>query len=286
MPEEAIQASSKFSHSPTIGAIAAALAKAHGSFKQVLKSTENPYFKSKYADLAELIDATKEGLSANGLAVIQSPGEIVGNKVYLTTMLVHSSGEWFRDELGMPMAKADAQGAGSAITYARRYSYGGVLSIAGEPDDDANVATGKSEKARESNDQYDQRTEDQKVVMPAQAQALHAAMKRTGKSEALVSGYLKEKGYKQFEQVLRSDFQTVLKWLNTAQKASGADLVPDLEKSVREATNKRLWALAAEKSIPEGDIKRYSYDRFKVDSMTYLSSENLREVLEWVKTLA
>lgn len=283
--ENEAQISSKFSHSPTIGAIAAALAKASAQFTTVTKGTENTYFKTKYADLSALIEATQKGLAANGLAVIQSPGEISGNKVYLTSMLVHSSGEWFRDELGMPMAKADAQGVGSAVTYARRYSYGGLLSIAGEPDDDANIATGKSEKARESDEQYDQRTEDQKVVMPAQAQAMHDAMKRTGKPEALVTAYLKEKGYKQFEQVLRSDFQTVLKWLNTAQKASGADLTPDLQKSVRDAVNKKLWATTAKKGIPEGDVKTYAYEKFKVDSMTKLSTEQLRDVLEWVNLL-
>lgn len=289
MPEEAIQevkiVKQSLTLSPEIDKLAISLAKARAKFERVIKDASNPFFKSKYADLSNIIEATALPLAENGLSIIQGPGKIADGRVELTTIMLHSSGQWIRCESEMLVAKQDAQGIGSAITYGRRYAEQSILNVAGE-DDDGNAASSKGKPSvTESNDQYDQRTEDQKVVMQAQAQALHEAMKRTGKSEALVSGYLKEKGYKQFEQVLRSDFQTVLKWLNTAQKASGADLTPDLEKSVREAINKRLWALAAEKGIPEGDIKTYAYEKFKVDSMTRLGPEQLKDVVDWVKLL-
>lgn len=302
MPEEAIQEVTqpeimppmpeiKFSSSASIGKLVGALAKAQLGFKAIKKDTSNPYYGSKYADLAGAIEATQPSLAKNGLVVIQLPRTNIAAKTQtLNTILLHESGEWISGELEVPATmmgkdrsiKFDVQSVGAAMTYCRRYSYQAIIGVAAEADDDGNTL---SRKALETADEYDQRTEDQKIVMPAQAQAMHEAMKRSGKSEALVSGYLKEKGYKQFEQVLRSDFQIVLKWLNTAQKASGADLTPDLEKSVREATNKKLWALAAEKGIPEGDIKTYAYEKFKVDSMTRLAPEQLKDVVEWVKLL-
>lgn len=274
-----------FYHSLEIAKLADALAKAQSQFEPVVKDTKNPFFKSMYADLATLIAATKKGLCANGLSVIQSPGRVVDNKVQITSLLLHSSGQWMRSETEMPMSKADAQGMGSAITYGRRYAYQSLLNVAGETDDDGSAAVGSHEKAKETNNEYDQRTDDQRVVMPAQATAMHEAMKRTGKTEAQVTEYLKTKNYKQFEQVLRSDFQEILKWLN-APIAAKADYTPDLKKSVRDAVNKRLWAAVAEKSIPEDDVKKYSYERFGVDSMTKLSVENLKDVTEWIGTLA
>lgn len=280
--ELAIRQSLTFSEQ--VGELAKALAASRKKFEKVVKDASNPFFKSKYADLSNIIEATAVPLAEQGLSIIQGPGKVSDGRVELTTLLLHSSGQWIRCESEMLMAKQDAQGIGSAITYGRRYAEQSILNVAGE-DDDGNAAASRKPANNESNEQYDQRTEDQKVVMPSQAQAMHEAMKRTGKSEALVASYLKEKGYKQFEQVLRSDFQTVLKWLNTAQKASGADLTPDLQKSVRDAVNKKLWATTAEKSIPDGDVKTYSYERFKVDSMTKLSTEQLRDVLEWVNLL-
>ena len=126
-----------------IGELAKALASAHKEFKPVLKDASNPFFKSKYADLAGVIEATSDALSKNGLVVIQSP-RLKENRVSVTTLLAHSSGQWLRDELELPLSKFDAQGAGSAITYARRYAYQAVVGVAAE-DDDGNAASQKFE---------------------------------------------------------------------------------------------------------------------------------------------
>lgn len=132
----------RFEMSAGIGHLIEALAKARKAFKPVLKESSNPFFKSKYADLAAVIEATKEGLSANGLAVIQPPTYDRGTgTVQVFTLLAHSSGEWIRTTLDMPVSKPDAQGVGSAITYGRRYSYSGILNVASEEDDDGNAAS-------------------------------------------------------------------------------------------------------------------------------------------------
>jgi hypothetical protein len=127
-------------HSPSIGAIAAALAKAQGVVHAAAKSTINPHFKSKYADLASVWDVIREPLSVNGLAVVQMPSNVPGG-VVITTMLLHTSGEFLRSRLIIPVSKPDAQGYGSAITYGRRYSLSAMVGVAADEDDDGNAAS-------------------------------------------------------------------------------------------------------------------------------------------------
>jgi hypothetical protein len=132
--------------SQTIGEIAKALSKAQGEFSVVKKECENPFFKSKYADLAACIDATRAALSANGLAVIQLT-KIVNDKTVLETTIAHSSGEFITGEYLVQPTKQDPQAMGSALTYARRFSFCGMLSIAAEAeDDDGNNASGNKKE--------------------------------------------------------------------------------------------------------------------------------------------
>lgn len=125
--------------SENIAALSAALAKAQGAIEGAVKGKTNPAFKSKYADLASVWDACREALTDNGLAVIQSPGPLAEGRMEMTTMLVHSSGEWVRGVLTIPLGKADAHGYGSATTYARRFALAAFVGVAPE-DDDGNAA--------------------------------------------------------------------------------------------------------------------------------------------------
>jgi hypothetical protein len=127
--------------SESIAALAAALSKAQGAIKGASKDTANPFFKSKYADLASVWDACRDALSANGLSVIQTTDDGAEGVTVITT-LAHSSGEWVRGKLTMKPAKNDPQGVGSAITYARRYALAAMVGVAPE-DDDGNAASGK-----------------------------------------------------------------------------------------------------------------------------------------------
>src|SRR5215471_10834264 len=138
-----------FRHSATFGKLCQALCKASLEFPEIKKDTKNPYFGSDYADLAALIKATRAPLAKQGLFVIQPPAT-TEKGVRVTTMLMHTSEEWFACDLEMPSAKVDAQGKGGAITYARRYSYQAILNIAGEEDDDGNTAVGRTQQDRRS----------------------------------------------------------------------------------------------------------------------------------------
>jgi hypothetical protein len=135
-----------FAQSENIAALSASLAKAQGQIEGAVKGKENPHFKSKYADLAAVWEACREALTANGLAVIQSPGPIAEGRLEMTTMLVHSSGEWIRGALTIPLGKVDAQAYGSAVTYARRYALAAFVGVS-SADDDGNEAAKAAPKA-------------------------------------------------------------------------------------------------------------------------------------------
>lgn len=120
--------------------IASALVKAQRAFGPALKSSSNPHFKSKYADLSACIEAVIDGLNANGIALIQKQHPHDGG-VAVETIFVHESGEILSaGMLTVPAAKQDPQGYGSALTYARRYSLMAACGIAPE-DDDGNAAS-------------------------------------------------------------------------------------------------------------------------------------------------
>ena len=126
--------------SDSIAALAKALAAAQGEIKGAVRDSENPYFKSTYADLTSVWDACRGPLSKNGLSIIQLPQESV-EFVVLETILLHASGEWISGILKMKPLKNDPQSIGSCLTYARRYGLSAIVGIAPE-DDDGNAASG------------------------------------------------------------------------------------------------------------------------------------------------
>ncbi len=122
-----------------IGKLALALSKAQGEITGALKDSTNPFFKSNYADLGNVLAACREPLSRNELAIIQTT-EDSGAGVVIVTTMIHSSGQWIRGRLRMTPTKNDPQGIGSAITYSRRYSYAAIVGVA-QVDDDGNQAS-------------------------------------------------------------------------------------------------------------------------------------------------
>ena len=133
--------------SESIAAISQAIAKAQGEVENASKNAKNPHFKSKYADLAELLNTVRPVFSGHGLAIVQMPSFVDG-VASVETLISHSSGEWISSICSAPVSKQDAQGVGSAITYLRRYSLAAMCGIAQE-DDDANSAVGHAPKKKE-----------------------------------------------------------------------------------------------------------------------------------------
>ena len=125
--------------SASIAKLVAALAKAQSAIAGAVKDSENPHFRSRYADLASTWDACRQPLTKNELAVLQ-PVSANGPQVTVTTILAHSSGEWISEPLTLTAQQNTPQGVGSAITYGRRYGLAAMVGIAPD-DDDGNAAS-------------------------------------------------------------------------------------------------------------------------------------------------
>jgi len=124
-----------------------ALAKAQGAMQNASLNKVNPHFKSKYADLAAIRDATVPALSANGLAIIQYT-EFDNGQLILKTRLVHASGQYIESCYPIMAPLGDHHKMGSAMTYAKRYSWAAVCAISADEDDDGNAAQGKDNKPK------------------------------------------------------------------------------------------------------------------------------------------
>lgn len=120
--------------------ISAALVKAQKEFGPALKTSSNPHFRSKYADLSACVEAVIDGLNNNGIFLMQG-SHLCEDGVIVETIFIHESGEQLSaGKLHVVASKQDAQGYGSALTYARRYALMAACGIAPE-DDDGNAAS-------------------------------------------------------------------------------------------------------------------------------------------------
>jgi hypothetical protein len=127
--------------SDDVSAIAKALILAQGNMGMLKKNAQNQHFQSKYADLGNVLDVALPALNSQGIALLQAPGGD-GATIAVETMLLHESGQFITGILRLKPSKADPQGAGSAVTYGRRYGAQAMCGLAAE-DDDGNAASAK-----------------------------------------------------------------------------------------------------------------------------------------------
>lgn len=127
--------------SDSITNLATALAKAQAEIRPAIYDSTNPHFRSKYASLTAVMEACRDALSKNQIAVVQGAA-VVDGAVVVNTLLLHASGEYISDELSMPFAQATPQQIGSSLSYCRRYSLASLVGITAD-DDDAEEAMPK-----------------------------------------------------------------------------------------------------------------------------------------------
>ncbi len=125
--------------SESLTELAKALNKAQAQMSGAKKTAKNPFFKSNYANLEEVINCVKEPFADNGLSFMQFPVSSDGF-AGVETIILHESGEWISNEFTLKVSKNDPQGMGSAITYARRYGLQSAVGVPSE-DDDGNAAS-------------------------------------------------------------------------------------------------------------------------------------------------
>ena len=137
--------------------LAEALCAAQGDMGGAVKGSNNPFFKSSYADLTSVIKAIKEPCFKNGLSYVQLPHRD-GNSIGVVTRLMHTSGQWLEHEFTLPMVKGDPQAAGSAVSYARRYALQALFSIP-SVDDDSESAMLRNGQQPTVKDEYEELVE-------------------------------------------------------------------------------------------------------------------------------
>ena len=132
--------------SELINELAEALGKAQSQMTGAKKASANPFFKSKYSDLSQVMEAISKPFADNDLCFVQG-AEADELRVAVSTRIIHKSGQWIESTTILPPTKPDAQGWGSAITYAKRY---GLQALAGVPsvDDDGNAAVNHTKPSK------------------------------------------------------------------------------------------------------------------------------------------
>lgn len=167
--------------SPSIGALAKALAAAQAELQPATKNSQNPFLKNKYADITAVYTAIRSVLPAHGLAVVQTMIPAEKGFVAVRTTLLHESGEWIAGEIAMP-CQSDKGGigpqqVGSAITYARRYSLSAIVGVVSEDDDDAEAAQ-KSHRQQVQQTRQQAKANNPNPMTPDQLKALMTALSK------------------------------------------------------------------------------------------------------------
>tara|TARA_R110000751_G_scaffold187299_1_gene293605 strand:- start:5365 stop:6006 length:642 start_codon:yes stop_codon:yes gene_type:complete len=177
--------------SESINEIATALAKAQGEIQNPAKDKDNPFFKSKYADLAEVLNVIRPAFSSNGLAIVQTPFTAEGGNIGVTTMIVHASGQWMSDSIDIPVqGKNLAQESGACISYLRRYSASAFAGVAQE-DLDGNLGKGKADNTAPVASLRDKWNLNGQVITFDQVEIINKMIKDTDTDTGAFCQYLK-----------------------------------------------------------------------------------------------
>lgn len=218
--------SNQVAKSESIMKLAEALSKAQGEFGHVKKDSLNPFFKSKYADLASILEAVRPALAKHGLSHVQLAGANAEGDAVVSTYLLHSSGEFISGELSLPVTKADAQGFGSALTYARRYGLQAILGVAAEDDDDGNgaVDTDGSGRAAKFEKKAAEEMRGLEVIKQFQVNAFVSACATSNRTKDEIAAFLKNLKHKKPEEILKSEFDMAIKWAVAPQRVNGGSV--------------------------------------------------------------
>ena len=137
--------------SDAVNELSSAMLKVQAEISPAIKDGENPFAKSRYATLNSVVEASREALLKHGIWLVQYSVPVETGSLGLVTKLVHAaSGQWQASLMVMPLTKADPQGYGSALTYARRYSLASLVGLVTE-DDDGEAACGRSHPKNKPN---------------------------------------------------------------------------------------------------------------------------------------
>lgn len=175
--------------SETIIELSKAFAKMQKELEQPLKNANNPFFKSKYVPLENVVDSITKASSKHGLSFTQFPSSDENGNVTVGTMVMHESGEWIEyDPICMKPVKNDPQAIGSAITYAKRYALSAIFGITSDKDDDGNDATHLPKTSSKKTV-----TKIPKELVKVYEDIIHSVIDRTDKNDGSITRWFCEK---------------------------------------------------------------------------------------------
>lgn len=209
--------------SESITKIAPALLEAQRSLQAALKTSTNPHFNSKFADLTSVIEVAQPALNDNGIVFLQ-PLSFHENRVCITTVLLHESGEWLSDTLEVPLVKMDAQAVGSATTYGKRYSLQAFLGIRSEDDDGQSASEPVQQKAEikkfpapaPPKTLKSALTERNEFITEEQRQFFIETATKRGRSKQDIVAALKAAGISKTSDIPADTYETWVDWANGA----------------------------------------------------------------------
>jgi hypothetical protein len=211
-----------------INELAAALSKAQGTMKAASKDAVNPHFKSSYSTLASVWDAARGPLSMNGLSIVQG-AHAEAERVAVTTVLMHTSGQWMRDTLTMAARDSSPQSIGSAVSYGRRYGLSAMVGVAPDDDDDGEAnrpSNGQSRWTRRDERPKPQTTTPDRPITPAEKAELVEAARVAGWTGEAVQTFITD-NYGAWSKIQLSQFAQVMSALRDGvDSARDADEAP------------------------------------------------------------
>jgi hypothetical protein len=228
-------------HSEQLANLAAALLKAQKAIGHAMKSADNPYYKSRYADLTVVIDSVKEPLNENGISFLQAVDENGEGKPVVDTILLHDSGQYLSTRTPVFCKKPDdPQAFGSGVTYSKRYALQAILGLPTE-DDDAEGAMARNQKKKGSanwDSPKDEAPKEQQIDVTAIIEQVHFEY-ITEHSDMLPEGYEWDK--KLFETELKAVFKKLIpvkrKKFDWTDKAAITELAKKIkpDKTIKES---------------------------------------------------
>jgi len=262
-----------------LNALAESLAKAQGVMVPAKKGAENPFFKSKYADLASVWDVCRGPLSENGLSIVQAIAVPAPGETILQTILLHTSGQLIVSSYPVKPVKDDPQGMGSAITYARRYALMAMIGIAPEDDD------GESAVRRAPKDSPPEKKAAASSVLATDAQIrkLHIDAKAAGLDEAGFHDLIQKKfGVKSSKELTKVAASALIESFQKVEAPPSVEVVAEEDlfpkdsppaapaKESKQADMKSKKPEADESKV--ADIKAYIQEKQKFSSVQTVDS--------------
>ncbi len=197
--------------SESLNEIFAALAKAQGEMGVAGHNSANPHFKSKFADITELVRVSRPALSKNGLSVWQDVVIDASGDHYLLSILGHASGQWIESRIRLSPDKSDIQSLGKYMSYLKRYAYSGLVGVvsSGEDDDgESLMQESRNQPFNGSNSTKSIFGGSKPVELVTREQAEMLENELMGHQD-MVDGIKKKKGISSIKDLKKSDFQEV-----------------------------------------------------------------------------